>query len=76
MDCNGWYNPKKPAAHKLKKRTQAKNLFYTYEVFLARTRSCRGSRPAGAMLDLAGLNAIIGTPDMLSLRRRYDVEPL
>lgn len=29
-----------------------------------------------AMLDFAGLNAIIGTPEMPSLGRRYEVEPL
>lgn len=34
MDCNHWYNPKKPAALELKKRTEAKGLYYTYEVFL------------------------------------------
>jgi branched-chain amino acid transport system substrate-binding protein len=34
MDCNHWYDPKKPAALELKKRTEAKDLFYTYEVFL------------------------------------------
>ncbi|HUN45702.1 MAG TPA: ABC transporter substrate-binding protein [Stellaceae bacterium] len=34
MDCNHWYNPKKPAALALKKRTEEKGLFYTYEVFL------------------------------------------
>ncbi len=34
MDCNHWYNPKKPAALELKKRTEAQGLFYTYEVFL------------------------------------------
>ena len=34
MDCNHWYNPKVPAALELKKRTEAKDLFYTYEVFL------------------------------------------
>jgi len=34
MDCNHWYDPKKPAALELKKRTEAKSLFYTYEVFL------------------------------------------
>lgn len=34
MDCNHWYNPKKAAALELKKRTEAKDLFYTYEVFL------------------------------------------
>jgi branched-chain amino acid transport system substrate-binding protein len=34
MDCNHWYNPKKEAALALKKRTEEKGLFYTYEVFL------------------------------------------
>jgi branched-chain amino acid transport system substrate-binding protein len=34
MDCNHWYNPNKPAAFDLKKRIEAKGLFYTYEVFL------------------------------------------
>jgi branched-chain amino acid transport system substrate-binding protein len=34
MDCNHWYNPNKPAALDLKKRIEAKGLFYTYEVFL------------------------------------------
>jgi branched-chain amino acid transport system substrate-binding protein len=34
MDCNHWYDPKKAASLELKKRTEAKDLFYTYEVFL------------------------------------------
>jgi branched-chain amino acid transport system substrate-binding protein len=34
MDCNHWFNPKNSAALDLKKRTEAKDLFYTYEVFL------------------------------------------
>jgi branched-chain amino acid transport system substrate-binding protein len=34
MDCNHWYDPKKPAALELRSRTEAKDLFYTYEVFL------------------------------------------
>ena len=34
MDCNHWYNPKVQAALDLKKQTEAKGLFYTYEVFL------------------------------------------
>lgn len=34
MDTNHWYNPKKEAAHQLRKKTEAKGLFYTYEVFL------------------------------------------
>jgi len=34
MDCNHWFNPKNPAALELKKRVEAKDLFYTYEVFL------------------------------------------
>lgn len=34
MDCNHWYNPHKEAAQTLRKKTQAKGLYYTYEVFL------------------------------------------
>jgi len=34
MDCNHWFNPKKQAALDLKKKVEAKGLFYTYEVFL------------------------------------------
>src|SRR5690242_4072122 len=36
MDCNHWFNPNNPAALDLKKRIEAKDLFYTYEVFLDR----------------------------------------
>jgi len=34
MDCNHWYNPHKEAAQVLRKKTEAKGLYYTYEVFL------------------------------------------
>lgn len=34
MDCNHWYNPHKEAAQTLRKKTEAKGLYYTYEVFL------------------------------------------
>jgi len=33
IDCNHWFNPKDKRAFELKKRTEAKNLFYSYEVF-------------------------------------------
>jgi branched-chain amino acid transport system substrate-binding protein len=33
IDCNHWFNPKDKRAHELKKRTEAKGLFYSYEVF-------------------------------------------
>ena len=33
IDCNHWFNPKDKRAMELKKRTEAKNLFYSYEVF-------------------------------------------
>jgi len=33
IDCNHWFNPKDKRALELKKRTEAKNLFYSYEVF-------------------------------------------
>jgi branched-chain amino acid transport system substrate-binding protein len=34
MDCNHWYNPHKEAALALRKKTEAKGLYFTYEVFL------------------------------------------
>ncbi len=34
MDCNHWFNPKNPAALDLKKKIEAKGLFYTYEAWL------------------------------------------
>jgi branched-chain amino acid transport system substrate-binding protein len=34
MDCNHWYNPHKQAAQELRKKTEKKGLYYTYEVFL------------------------------------------
>ncbi|HSB98503.1 MAG TPA: ABC transporter substrate-binding protein [Burkholderiaceae bacterium] len=33
IDCNHWFNPKDKRALELKMRTEAKNLFYSYEVF-------------------------------------------
>ncbi len=33
IDCNHWFNPKDKRAAELRKRTQAKGLFFTYEVF-------------------------------------------
>lgn len=37
IDCNHWFNPKDKRSFELKKRTEAKNLFYSYEVFLTYT---------------------------------------
>lgn len=37
MDCNHWYNPKSAAALALRKRTNAADKFFSYEVFLAYT---------------------------------------
>src|SRR5262252_8544223 len=34
MDCNHWFDPKKPKALELKKKVEAKGEFYTYEVFM------------------------------------------
>lgn len=34
MDCNHWFNPKKPEALALKKKIEAKGLYYTYEAWL------------------------------------------
>jgi branched-chain amino acid transport system substrate-binding protein len=33
IDCNHWFNPKDPRALALRKRVEAKNLFFTYEIF-------------------------------------------
>jgi branched-chain amino acid transport system substrate-binding protein len=33
IDCNHWFNPKDPRSAALRKRVEAKGLFYTYEVF-------------------------------------------
>lgn len=33
IDCNHWFNPKDKRSHELRKRVEAKNLFYTYEIF-------------------------------------------
>jgi branched-chain amino acid transport system substrate-binding protein len=37
IDCNHWFNPKDKRSFELKKRTEAKGLFYSYEVFLTYT---------------------------------------
>jgi len=33
IDCNHWFNPKDKRSAELRKRAEAKNLFYTYEIF-------------------------------------------
>lgn len=37
IDCNHWFNPRDKRSFELKKRVEAKNLFYSYEVFLTYT---------------------------------------
>lgn len=37
IDCNHWFNPKDPRAQALKKRVEAKGLFFSYEVFMTYT---------------------------------------
>jgi branched-chain amino acid transport system substrate-binding protein len=37
IDCNHWFNPKDPRSAALRKRVEAKNLFFTYEVFMTYT---------------------------------------
>ena len=34
MDCNHWFDPKNPKALALKKKVEAQNQFYTYEVYM------------------------------------------
>jgi branched-chain amino acid transport system substrate-binding protein len=33
IDCNHWFNPKDKRSQALRQRVEAKNLFYTYEIF-------------------------------------------
>ena len=33
IDCNHWFNPKDKRSTELRRRVEAKNLFYTYEIF-------------------------------------------
>lgn len=37
IDCNHWFNPRDKRSMELKKRVEAKNLFFSYEVFMAYT---------------------------------------
>ncbi|MBI2725512.1 MAG: ABC transporter substrate-binding protein [Polaromonas sp.] len=37
IDCNHWFNPKDARAQALKKRVEAKGLFFSYEVFMTYT---------------------------------------
>ena len=37
IDCNHWFNPKDKRAQDLKKRVEAKNLFFSYELFMTYT---------------------------------------
>lgn len=37
IDCNHWFNPRDKRSIELKKRVEAKNLFFSYEVFMAYT---------------------------------------
>ena len=34
MDCNHWFDPKNPKALALKKKVEAKDQFFTYEVYM------------------------------------------
>jgi branched-chain amino acid transport system substrate-binding protein len=34
MDCNHWFDPKNPKALELKAKIEARNEFYTYEVYM------------------------------------------
>ncbi len=34
IDCNHWFNPKDPRAQALRKRVEAKGLYFSYELFL------------------------------------------
>ncbi|HVL55455.1 MAG TPA: ABC transporter substrate-binding protein [Burkholderiaceae bacterium] len=37
IDCNHWFNPKDKRSGELRKRVEAKNLFFSYEIFMTYT---------------------------------------
>jgi branched-chain amino acid transport system substrate-binding protein len=37
IDCNHWFNPKDPRSLAMKKRVEAKGLFFSYEIFMTYT---------------------------------------
>src|SRR3954467_12299170 len=61
VDCNHWFNPKDKRAFDLKKRIEAKNLFYSYEIFLTYTamRLLADSLERAKSTDRAAINAAL-----------------
>ena len=60
IDCNHWFNPKDKRSHELKKRAEAKGLFFSYELFMTYTsmmlladaidrKRARAGQPKGAV---------------------------
>ncbi len=61
IDCNHWFNPKDKRALELRKRVEAKGLFFTYEVFMTYTavRLLADAIERAKSADRAAINAAL-----------------
>jgi branched-chain amino acid transport system substrate-binding protein len=61
IDCNHWFNPKDKRAQDLRKRIEAKGLFFTYEVFMTYTavRLLADAIERARSADRAAINAAL-----------------
>lgn len=61
IDCNHWFNPKDKRALDLKKRVEAKGLFFSYEVFMTYTamRLLADALERAKSTDRAAINAAL-----------------
>jgi branched-chain amino acid transport system substrate-binding protein len=63
IDCNHWFNPKDKRSQELRKRVEAKGLFYSYEVFMTytATRLLADAIERAKSLDRAAIIDALGT---------------
>lgn len=61
IDCNHWFNPKDKRSQDLKKRVEAKGLFFSYELFMAYTavRLLADAIDRAKSTDRAAINAAL-----------------